>query len=307
MSAEIQNQSLTAKALFGRQDVQNQFNELLGEKTPGFIASVLQVVDQNSLLKTADPNTVLTAAATAAILDLPVNNNFGFAYIIPYNINTKTPDGWEKRTVAQFQMGYKGFIQLAQRTGLYRRINAIIVHENQFKGFNALTEELEGDFSVMGDGKVVGYAAFFQLKNGFEKLLYATHAQVHAHAKKYSKSYGNKNSLWADETGGADAMGVKTVLKAILSKYGPLSIELQTALKADQSVQTEIGQYEYVDNEQKGIDMEQTDHDKEKARLAAYIEKAKTPEELKKVESYVDTYKLRPEFEDKVNAMTYEQ
>ena len=297
--------TITSKTLFAQENVQKRFNDLLGEKSQGFITSVLQIVNQNVLLRQADPNTVLTAAATAATLDLPINNNLGFAYIIPYNKNYKDEDGkWQKRVEAQFQLGYKGFVQLAQRTGQYKRINAIVVHENQFKGFNALTEELMGDFSIPGEGLVVGYAAFFQLKNGFEKLLYSTYEQVHTHARKYSKSYGNKNSLWTDKEGGADAMGTKTLLKNILSKYGPLSIELQTAIQADQSVQVEEGEYQYPDNpNENGIDIDHVDMEKEKARVLDHIKRSKNVDELSRVHGMITEYDVEDEYNAKYDQL----
>ena len=241
----------TAKSLFSNVNVQSRFEAMLGDKAQAFITTVLQIVNQNSLLKNADPKTVMTAAATAASLDLNINPNLGYAYIIPYNINEKQPDGtWEKRTVAQFQMGYKGFIQLAQRSGLYRSIIGLPVYANQFKSWNPLFEDFDADFSVAGTGTPVGYVAAFKLINGFQKVAYWTYEEVHDHAKKFSKSYTNSKGLWQDKDGGSDAMAVKTVLKMILSKYGPMEIESQIsrAISADQSVQMKEGQYKYLDN-----------------------------------------------------------
>lgn len=228
----------SVKTLFQTDNIKKRFNDLLGEKSQGFISSVLQIVNNNELLSKADPSTVLNAAATAAILDLPVNPNLGFAWIVPY------------KGQAQFQMGYKGYVQLAQRTGQYQRINVVCVYENQYKGFNALTEDLEADFSVDGNGSVVGYAAYFRMNNGFEKLVYWTKDMVISHAKKYSQSYGKKFSPWSD-VDKFDAMAMKTVLKNALSKWGILSIKMQTAIEADQSVQKEAGKYHYVDNDNK--------------------------------------------------------
>lgn len=296
---------MTTKSLFQNVNVQKRFEELLGKKAQGFITSVMQVVGQNKLLAKADPQTVLTAAATAAALDLPINPNLGFAYIIPYNNNEKQPDGsWAKRTVAQFQMGYKGFIQLAQRSGQYRTINALVVYQNQFKGWDALSEELSADFTVKGDGDVVGYAATFTLTNGFKKTAYWSYEEVHAHAQKFSKSYTNKKGLWQDKNGGADAMGTKTVLKMILSKYGPLEIESQIsrAISADQSVQKEEGQYQYIDNpnNDNAIDTEAIDMDKERKRVADHIDNAKTTTELRQVEGLIEEHNLVNEYDNRL-------
>lgn len=298
MTQEIQKQ-LTVKELFANQSIQGRFNELLGKKAQGFITSVLQIVNQNAMLKNADPNTVLTAAATAATLDLPINPNLGFAYIIPYNNNVKTPTGWEKKVMAQFQMGYKGFIQLAQRSGQYKRINAVPVYENQFKGYNTLTEHLDANFTITGTGEIVGFAAFFQLVNGFEKLTYWPVEMMNGHAKRYSKSYGQKNSLWTDTEGGFEAMGIKTVLKHIISKYGPLSIEMQTAVQADQAVQVQEGEYQYVDNDQKGIDIDHADYTKERSRILAHIAESTTQEQLGQVFDMINEYDVADEYNAK--------
>ncbi|WP_438423080.1 recombinase RecT [Aquimarina macrocephali] len=234
---------LTTKQLFQGKSIQQRFEKLLGDKAPGFISSVLQIVGSNKLLSKSDPNTVLTAAATAATLDLPINQNLGFAWIVPY------------KGQAQFQMGWKGYVQLALRTGQYKRINVTEVYESQFTSFNRLTEELIADFNTEGEGKVVGYAAYFSLSNGMEKTCYWTKESVIKHAKKYSQAYSSKKSPWQDKDQ-FDAMAMKTVLKSTLSKWGIMSIEMQTAQLVDQSVQEQEGQYNYVDNT---IDIDQYD------------------------------------------------
>ena len=226
---------LTTKQLFSGKSVQERFEKLLGEKTQGFISSVLQIVGNNKLLSKADPNTVLTAAATAATLNLPINQNLGFAWIVPY------------KGQAQFQMGWRGYVQLALRTNQYKRINVTEVYENQFTSFNRLTEELIADFNVEGEGNVVGYAAYFSLTNGMEKTCYWTKEAVIKHAKKYSQAYSSSFSPWQDKDQ-FDAMAKKTVLKNTLSKWGIMSIEMETAQLVDQSVQQKEGSYNYVDS-----------------------------------------------------------
>src|SRR5690606_19977041 len=213
----------------------------------------MQAVNNNALLQKADMHTILTAAATAASLDLPINQNLGYAYIVPYKGN------------AQFQIGWKGYVQLAQRTGQYHAINALPVYANQFKSYNSLTEHLDADFSGEGEGEVVGYAAYFRLINGFDKKVYRSKYKVIAHAKKYSKSYGDKYSAW---TTSFDEMGCKTVLKNALSKYGILSIEMQTAILSDQSIQRSEGQYEYPDNT---ISLDEISEAKEISRVIEWI------------------------------------
>ena len=171
------SQALTTKDLFGQRSIQDRFEKLLGKKAQGFISSVLQITNSNSQLQKADPTTVLNAAATAASLDLPINPNLGFSWIVPY------------KGQAQFQMGWKGYVQLALRTGQYKRINVTEVYENQFKSFNRLTEELIADFDKIGEGEIVGYASYFSLLNGMEKMTYWSKEEVISHAKKYSQAY----------------------------------------------------------------------------------------------------------------------
>jgi recombination protein RecT len=279
-----QNQQLTTKNLFAQKSIQERFEKILGDKAQGFISSVLQVVNGNKLLKTASPETVLNAAATAASLDLPINPNLGFAWIVPYKGN------------AQFQMGYKGFVQLALRTGQYSRINVVQVYQNQFKSFNRLTEELIANFDEVGTGEIVGYASYFKLNNGMEKMTYWSKEEVIAHAKKYSKAFNSSHSPWNDKDQ-FDAMAMKTVLKNMISKWGIMSIQMETAQLADQSVQTKEGQYDYIDN-QNTIDVEAESEQEETARILKFIEAAKTIDELDKVKTKLsDELKVRFEKE----------
>lgn len=231
---------VTTKDFFSRPEVMRKFKELLNDKATGFVSSVLQSVNSNDLLKKADPKTIYASAMMGAMLDLPINQNLGFAYIVPY------------KGQAQFQMGYKGFIQLAQRTGQYKSINAVPVYEGNFVSWNPLTEELEVDYTKPRGTEIVGYASYFELINGFSKTLYWSREEVEQHAKTYSKSYSYSSSPWQSNF---DEMACKTVLKRILSKYGPLSIEIQRATVADQGViheyntETEEIEVEYVDND----------------------------------------------------------
>lgn len=269
------------KQLFSKQAVTARFEKLLGEKAPGFISGVLQIVNNNKLLSKADPQTVLNAAATAATLDLPINQSLGRAWIVPY------------KGQAQFQIGYKGFIELAQRTGQYKAITALSVYENQFEAFNPLTEDLQGDFSKPGTGKVVGYVAYFKLLNGFEKTVFWTLEEVQKHAKRFSKAF--TSGPWKTDF---DAMAKKTVLKNALSTWGPLSIEMQTAMIADQSIQREPGNHQYDDNPEGALDLEQIKQHKERQRLKEHIEGA-SAEQLDQLESEIIEYSLQEEADNR--------
>lgn len=222
------------KAYFGTDLIKQKFTEILGKKAPGFIASILQITGNNELLAKADPVSIFNAAATAATLDLPLNNNLGFAYIVPY------------KGKAQFQMGYKGFIQLAQRSGQFKTIASTPIYEGQLIEQNPLTGYVF-DFTKPKSDKVIGYAAYFELINGFHKTLYMTKEELLGHGTKYSQSFQKGFGLWKDDF---DAMASKTVLKLLLSKFAPLSIEMQRAVISDQAIinDWETGEMNYVDN-----------------------------------------------------------
>lgn len=199
----------TLKGMLEMPAYKNKFNEMLGKKAAGFISSIIAVANNNKLLAKAEPSTVIGAAAQAAMLDLPINQSLGFAYIVPY------------KGAAQFQLGYKGYIQLAQRSGQYVDIGAKTVFEGELEYENRLLDKFK--FGERTGDKVIGYLAYFRLTNGFEKMLFMELDEMIAHAKKYSKSYSGGTDKW----GLADfnTMAEKTVLKRLLSKYGPLSIE----------------------------------------------------------------------------------
>lgn len=225
---------VAVKDFFLRDDVKKKFQELLGQKSVGFITSVMQVVNNNNLLQKASPSSIYNAAAMAATLDLPINQNLGFAWIVPYG------------NQAQFQIGWKGMIQLANRTGQYKAINVTEVYENQFTSFNRLTEELDADFSIVGSGAVVGYVAYFKLLNGFEKTVFWTTEEVKQHGAKFSKTFNQSNGVWKTNF---DAMAKKTVLKNTLAKWGILSIEMQNAVIADSAIINDVDtlDVEYID------------------------------------------------------------
>lgn len=222
--------------------VRNRFDEVLGKKAAGFISSIISATSMNAQLSKADPMSIMQAAMIAASLDLPINPSLGFAYIVPYNGQ------------AQFQMGYKGYIQLAMRSGKYKLMNVTSVCEGQIKTINNFTGEVEFDM-YKPSGKVVGYVAYFKLLNGFEKYLYMTVEDLERHAKKYSQTYKKNVGKWKDDF---NAMAQKTVIKQLLSKWGLLSIELQKAIETDQSVVNSDGTLAYVDNDNKSSAETQT-------------------------------------------------
>lgn len=219
--------------MIGSQSVQQRFEKMLGKKSAGFLSSLLSLVNNNSLLVKANPRSVLAAAATAASLDLPVNPSLGKAWIVPY------------KGAAQFQLGYKGVIELAQRSGRMKFITMTPVYEGEIRDWNRFTEtytpgERESD-------NVVGYFASFELLNGFKKSAYWAKDEVIKHAKRFSKAFNS--GPWQTDF---DAMACKTVLLSIMKTYAPMSIEMQNAVEMDGKVATineNTGDEEFIDVE----------------------------------------------------------
>ena len=247
---------LTTKNFFQREDVKAKFQEVIGTKSTQFITSLMSVINQNEYLKKAKPESIYMSAMMAAALDLPINPALGFAYIIPYGDS------------AQFQIGYKGLIQLALRSGQFKTISACPVYEGQLIENNPLTG-YKFDFNVKLSDKVIGYAAYFSLINGFEKYNYMTVSEVENHGKKYSKTYSN--GTWKKDF---DAMALKTCTKLLLAKYAPLSIQMERALVSDQAVIKNVDTME-VDYVDAGQDITEA---KENAaqKVTARIDKLKT-------------------------------
>jgi recombination protein RecT len=226
--------------LMGQEKTREYLKKVLGKKAQAFVNNITALVANSALLQGCEPTTLMFAGIKATALDLPLDPNLGFAYVLPYNNRQK---GIQE---AQFQMGYKGFIQLAIRSGLFQTINVTDVREGEIVEQDLLSGSLKlKAVENREEAKVVGFAAFFRLTNGFEKSLYMTVEQLEKHAEKYSKTYAYQNSVWRLNF---EAMAKKTVLKLLLSKFAPLSVEMQTATQIDQSVIT-ADSIEYVDND----------------------------------------------------------
>lgn len=263
IQAQNQNQMPAApkkvdilKNMLNAPSVMEQFKNALAKNAPTFVASVIDLYNTDTKLQLCEPKQVVMEALKAAVLHLPINKALGYAYIIPYN-NTKKitdettgRDRFVKVYEPTFQMGYKGYIQLAMRTGQYRTINADVVYEGELKKVSKLTGEISFDGEKVSD-KIVGYFCYFELLNGFSKTLYMTVEQMAAHAKKYSKGLGKETTVesllalaampfspdskvvgWL---GNFHSMALKTVIRLLLSKYGYLSIEMQNAILNDET------------------------------------------------------------------------
>lgn len=224
---------------------QDYLQQVLAEKKSAFVNNITALVANDVKLQACEPISLMYAGIKATALDLPLDANLGFAYVIPYN-NRKAG-----KTEAQFQMGYKGFIQLAIRSGQFKTLNVTDVKEGELKEVNLLTGEIAFEAHPnRAELKTIGYVAYFRLINGFEKTLYMDAKEMEKHAKTYSQSYGSKNdftrkaSKWTTDF---DAMAKKTVIKLLLSRYAPLSVEMQSAITSDQAVMDDKGTH-YIDH-----------------------------------------------------------
>lgn len=218
---------LGLRSLLQSEGVQERFKAVLKDKAAGFTSSVLALVNNDSYLADAQPMSIMTGAMVAATLDLPLDKNLGYAYLVPFN--ERQNGQYVKK--AQFILGYKGYIQLAQRSGQYKALNVVTVYEGQLKSWNPLTEEFEFDYDGKTSDKVIGYVGYFKLINGFEKTTFWTREQVEKHRQRHAKGRDKSpTGVWRDDF---DSMAHKTVLKNLLSKWGILSIEMQSAVSLD--------------------------------------------------------------------------
>lgn len=206
------------KRIIGSDSVKEQFKNALAENSGLFVASLIDVYANDSYLQRCEPKDVVMEALKAATLKLPLNKNLGFAYIVPF------------KNKATMQIGYKGYLQLAQRTGQYRFINADCVYE----GEEITVDRLTGEVYFSGEQTsetAIGYFAHIETTTGFRKTIFWTRARVEAHAQRYSQSYqSGKNSPWKTHF---DEMAIKTVLRSLLSKYGVMSVEMASAIHQD--------------------------------------------------------------------------
>lgn len=215
--------TLGVKALIKSDAVQKSFNEVLKDKATSFTANVLSLVNNDAYLAQSEPMSIITGAMTAATLDLPLDKNLGYAYLVPFK---DFKNGNVQK--AQFILGYKGYIQLAQRSGRYKALNVTPVYEGELISWNRLTEEIDFDPEKRVSDVVIGYCGHFELLNGFKKTVYWTKQEVENHRMKHNKMKDKKtlSGVWASDY---DSMACKTVLRNLLSKWGILSIEMQTA------------------------------------------------------------------------------
>lgn len=252
------------KSYLSQETVKNKFNEVLGNKAPQFMTSITNAIGSNASLQKCEANSIMSSALVAATYDLPIDSNLGFSALVPYW------DNKSKTFKAQFQMMYKGFVQLAIRSGVYENMNVAEVYEDELIDYNPITGEIKlttvfTECTQRRDGKkdkVIGYYAWFKLLTGFRKDLFMTTEECKNHAMQYSASYKKDleknwtNSKWSTDF---EAMAKKTVLKLLLSRWGVLSVEMQRAIQDDQKVYDADGNESYEDNSGNQLSQEVSD------------------------------------------------
>lgn len=229
--------------------VKNQINEVIGgENGQRFISSIVSAVNNNPQLAECTNQSILSGALLGESLKLSPSPQLGQYYLVPFNDR-------QKGKVAQFQLGYKGYIQLAIRSGQYKKLNVLAIKEGELIKFNPLTEEIDvrliEDEDIRENTPTIGYYAMFEYTNGFRKAIYWSKTKMENHAKKYSAGYsrdlqhGTQYTFWSKDF---DAMAYKTMLRQLISKWGIMSIDMQNAIESDMAVINEDGNKDYVDN-----------------------------------------------------------
>lgn len=277
--------AINIKAFLQLPATQKKIQELVDKNSASFATSIMQIVNSNPMLLNAEPMSIFNAACMAATLNLPINNNLGFAYLVPYK-NSKTG-----HVEAQFQLGYKGFIQLAQRSGQFERLVSLPVYKDQLIEKD-LINGFKFNWAIDPDEKEqpIGFYAYFKLINGFTAELYMSREQIDKHAKRYSQSYRKNSGVWADNY---EQMALKTVTKLLLSRQAPLSIEMQKAVLSDQSVIENVTEekFDYLDNQTGVLDLSMPVDDELMKKIIDNI----TTGEIEKADVLNGKYEFTPE------------
>ena len=252
------NQRFGITAYLAQDAVKRQINNVIsGKDGQRFITAIVSAVNTNSALQECTNQSILSGALLGESLKLSPSPQLGHYYLVPFKDK-------EKGKVAQFQLGYKGYIQLAIRSGQYKKLNVMAIKEGELEYFDPLNEDIKvnlmiDNWDAREEAQTIGYYAFFELVNGFRKAIYWSKAQMVAHALKYSPGYkkdldkGEIYTFWSKDF---DGMAYKTMLRQLISKWGVMSIELQNAFEADQAVINEDGSKDYVDVDDSIIDVE---------------------------------------------------
>ena len=260
MANEIQKTSNTNKMTFSAfmtsNAISNKVNQIIGDERTGkrFIASIISAVSNNPQLKECDNSSILSGALLGESLGLSPSPQLGNYYLVPFKDKNKG-------MVASFQIGYKGYIQLAIRSGQYKKLNVLAIKEGELIKYDPLEEELEVKLieneTEREKAKTIGYYAMFEYVNGFKKTMYWSKEKMEAHALKYSMGYRAKKgyTFWEKDF---DGMAYKTMLRQLISKWGIMSIEMQNAYEGDMAYIKDDGTKEYVDNKEEEVSFEDT-------------------------------------------------
>ena len=242
-------QKQTFSAFLATDAMKKKINEMVGgEKGQQFVTAIISAVSANPQLAECDNASIVSAALVGQALNLSPSPQLGQFYMVPFN------DSKRGCKVAQFQIGYKGYIQLAIRSGQYKKLNVLAIKKGELKKYDPLNEEIEvqliEDEEVREKEETIGYYAMFEYLNGFRKTLYWSKEKMEAHAIKYSMGYRAKKgyTFWEKDF---DGMAYKTMLRQLISKWGIMSIDLtmQKAFESDMAVINDNGSYDYIDNE----------------------------------------------------------
>lgn len=253
LQRSIGNQRLGISVYLTADAVKNQINQVVGGKDgQRFISSIVSAVNTNPALQECTNQSILSGALLGESLKLSPSPQLGQYYLVPFNDKNKGK-------VAQFQLGYKGYIQLAIRSGQYKKLNVLAIKEGELIRFDPLNEEIEvrliEDEEEREQANTIGYYAMFEYTNGFRKAIYWSKRKMEAHALKYSKGYQAKKgyTFWEKDF---DGMAYKTMLRQLISKWGIMSIDMASAIDSDMAVINEDGTKDYVDNDATVFDME---------------------------------------------------
>lgn len=243
----------TFSAFLATDAMKKKINEMVGGKDgQQFVTAIISAVSTNPQLAECENSSIVSAALLGQALKLSPSPQLGQYYIVPFNNSDK---GCK---VAQFQLGYKGYIQLAIRSGQYKKINVLAIKEGELIEYDPLNEEIKvnliEDEELREQAETIGYYAMFEYMNGFRKTIYWTKQKMKAHALKYSKGYKAKKgcTFWEKDF---DGMAYKTMLRQLISKWGIMSVDMQTAMEKDMAVIKENGDYEYIDNNSNEIEV----------------------------------------------------
>ena len=256
LTTSASNQRLGLTAYITQDAVKDQISKVVGGKDgQRFISAIISATTTNPTLQDCSNQSILSAALLGESLKLSPSPQLGHYYLVPFNDN-------KKGKVAQFQLGYKGYIQLAIRSGQYKKLNVMAIKEGELEYFDPLNEDIKINLKVENwdereNTPTIGYYAFFELVNGFRKAIYWSKAQMESHATKYSPGYRAKKgyTFWEKDF---DQMAYKTLLRQLISKWGIMSIELQTAFEGDMAVINDDGTKSYVETDEEVIDVTPT-------------------------------------------------